>query len=491
VQIDLDYAPQSRQALLHGTVANQIFYGGAAGGGKSHALRWDAIAFCLENPGCDAYLFRRTLGELQDNHIRKIRNEIPSVLGEYKTNEQRFVFYNGAGINFCYCEKEQDVHRYQGAEMHWLGVDEASHLTEYQLTYLRGRVRLGSWAPKTKLLPRIVFASNPGGPGHTFLKKTFIDGSVPEVLFRDKTMADPKNPDDQGWLSVFIPAKMRDNKYLSSNYAGQFSALPPELARALTEGDWDAVVGAALHNLSREKHQLRPFDPPKWWTRFMCIDWGTAKPFSVGWYCVADQDTHLAAKNGWDGVDIPAGAVIRYREWYGWDGKADKGKRMPAAVVAQKILEREDGEVIDYRVGDTGMWAQHDGPSPQENMSTATDGRFRMRQSKKDRKAMYAEILARLSGSEDYGESGEESLPMFYVTANCEHFWRTVPMLVLDEFDPDKGPNSKQEDHVYDEVGYALRSRPFVTTQRDREHEKWETEYKRYARNSVDPYATV
>jgi len=248
-QIDLDYAPQPRQALLHGTVANQIFYGGAAGGGKSHALRWDAIAFCLENPGCDVYLFRRTLGELQDNHIRKIRNEIPAVLGEYKTNEQRFVFYNGSGINFCYCEKEQDVHRYQGAEMHWLGVDEASHLTEYQLTYLRGRVRLGSWAPKTKLLPRIVFASNPGGPGHTFLKKTFIDGSVPEELFRDGTMADPKNPDDEGWLSVFIPAKMRDNKYLASNYAGQFSALPPELARALTEGDWDAVVGAARHNI--------------------------------------------------------------------------------------------------------------------------------------------------------------------------------------------------------------------------------------------------
>lgn len=491
MNIDLEYEPQPKQALLHSTVARQIFYGGAAGGGKSHALRWDAIAFCLENPGCDAYLFRRTLGELQDNHIRKIRAEIPSVLGEYKTNDQRFQFYNGSGINFCYCEKESDVHRYQGAEMHWLGVDEASHLTEYQLTYLRGRVRLGSWRPKTKLLPRIAFASNPGGPGHTFLKQTFIDVSVPEELFFDRTMADPKNEADRGWLSIFIPAKMQDNRFLESNYAGQFAALPPELARALTEGDWDAVVGAALHNLSRERHQLRPFDPPKWWTRFMVIDWGTAKPFSVGWYCVAGEDTELASKGGWPAREIPAGAVIRYREWYGWDGKADKGCRMPAAVVAKKVLEREDGEVIDYRVGDTGMWAQHDGPSPQENMYAATDGRFAMRQSRKDRHAMYSEILSRLAGVDDYVETGEEGVPMFYVTANCEHFWRTVPMLVLDQFDPDKGPDTKQEDHVYDEVGYALRSRPFVMTERDREEMEWKRNHERYVRKTADPYATV
>ena len=112
-EIVLPYTPQDKQKLLHSTEARQILYGGAAGGGKSHSLRWDAIAFCLQNPGCDAYLFRRSRGELMDNHIRKIRAEIPAELGQYNSKEDRFVFTNGSGINFCYCEKENDVYRHR------------------------------------------------------------------------------------------------------------------------------------------------------------------------------------------------------------------------------------------------------------------------------------------------------------------------------------------------------------------------------------------
>src|SRR6185369_7257000 len=103
--------------------------------------------FCVQNPGLDAYLFRRTLGELEDNHIREINKVIPGTLGHYNETKKRFEFYNKSGINFCYCEKENDVKRYQGASIHWLGVDEAAHLSEFQLTYLRTRVRLGSWEP--------------------------------------------------------------------------------------------------------------------------------------------------------------------------------------------------------------------------------------------------------------------------------------------------------------------------------------------------------
>ena len=442
--IVLPYEPQEKQRLLHGAKAKQVFYGGAAGGGKSHSLRWDAIAFCLNNPGCDAYLFRRSRGELMDNHIRKIKGEIPKELGDYNSKEDRFNFYNGSGINFCYCEKENDVYRYQGAEIHWLGVDEATHLTDFQLSYLRGRVRLGSWKPEgdSDRLPRIVFCSNPGGPGHQFLKDTFISPAPAMRYFWDATMKDPGDDADKGWLSVYIPAGMDDNRYLDPNYAGQFASLPPEMARALTEGDWDAVVGAALHNLSRERHLVRDFDIPRHWTRFMVIDWGTAKPFSVGWYAVSDGAL-VEARGDYGAVYIPSGALVRYREWYGWDGKPNRGSRLPATAVAKRLKEMEDG-VMDYRVGDTGMWAQHDGPSVYEKFYN--EGIF-LRQSKKDRIAGYWEILSRLAGNEHYREDGEEDHPMLFITESCKHFWRTCPVLVADGTDPEKGPDTKLEDH--------------------------------------------
>lgn len=489
--ISLPYVPQDKQKLLHGARANQVFYGGAAGGGKSHSIRWDAVAFCLRNPGLDAYLFRRTLGELEDNHIRKMQAEIPSILGKYNETRKRFEFYNGAGLNFCYCEKEADVLRYQGAEIHWLGVDEAAHLTEYQLTYLRSRVRLGSWKPTDKLdielLPRIVYASNPGGPGHQFLKSTFIDPAPPLTYFFDSSMADVKTG-SMGWKSVFIPARMTDNLYLDKSYAGQFRALAPELARALTEGDWDAVVGAALHNLSRDRHQLRQFTPPRHWTRFMSIDWGTARPFSVGWYCVSDGAT-LAAKDGWPERNLPAGALIRYAEWYGSDGRSNRGLRLSSDQVALGILKREkerNEPDIAYRIGDHQMWAQHDGPSQRERMFTATEGRINLRKSRKDLKANYAEIIARLAGNPKFSETGETWEPMFFITANCTEWWRTVPTLVIkqDEPDPDKGPSSGQENHCYDETQYALASRPFTQTK-----EEYENIGK--PRPRMDPYATA
>lgn len=478
--IELPYQPQPKQRLLHETEARLVLYGGAAGGGKSTSLRWDIIGWCLQVPGLDAYLFRRTLPELEANHIRKIKTELPATLGSYNETRKRYEFFNGSGINFCYCEKEDDVARYQGAEIHLLGVDEAAHLTDYQLNYLISRVRLGDFAARVPekyraLLPRAVFTSNPGGPGHLFLKQKFIDAGPAGVMFTDPELE---------WPSIFIPARMGDNQYLDRGYEKQFSGLPPELAKALREGDWDAVVGKALHSLSRETHMLRPFVPPRHWTRFMAMDWGTARPFSVGWYCVSEGAV-LAAKDGWPERYLPDGAVIRYAEWYGWNGKANQGCRLESPAVAKGILQRETERKdppMMYRVIDSAAGNRHDGPSVIERMEQ-TDERLRFRKSEKDRKAGYREFLDRLALT----DSGE---PMFFCTSDCTHFWRTVPTLVLDDTDPEKGPDTQQEDHVYDEVDYGFLSRPFVTTEKDVYDEELR-EARRQARKSVDPYATA
>lgn len=448
----------------------------------------------------DAYLFRRTRAELQMTHIRRIELELPAELGRQNKTDNRFEFRNGSMLNFCYCENENDVTRYQSAEFHWLGVDEASHLTEFQLTYLRGRVRLGDWKPSgwvgdpgdkfKDLLPRIVFASNPGGPGHDFLKRTFINPNPSgETIFADQSMTE--DSEDAPWPTIYLPAKIRDNKYLAKGYAGQFKSLGPEMFKALTEGDWDAVVGQALHNLSRERHLLRPFDPPRHWTKFMVIDWGSARPFSVGWYTVSEGAV-LNGKRGAPDVVLPAGALIRYNEWYGWNGQTNKGCGMASQNVAREVLKREKAreEIMDYRIGDSEMWARHDGPSTADRMFESTDGRFQMRKSVKDRKQNYNEVISRLAGDPHFMQDGiEGEAPMLFVTSNCEHWWRTVPVLVLDTNDPDKGPDSKMEDHAYDELSYACRSRPYITTEKDRYWEQWGGEIEKARGKSTDPYA--
>lgn len=491
-----DYEPQPRQQLLHTTAATLVFYGGAVGGGKSHAIRWDLILWCLTVPGIQCYLFRRTLGELEDNHIKQIQQELPESVGTYNDTKKVFSFANGSAIMFCYCEKEQDVKRRQGSEIHVLGVDEASHLTEGQLTYLIGRNRLGGFRQRVPeqlrhLLPRAVFGSNPGGPGHDFLKRNFVTAAPPERMFYNPNFRDKKDPDDKGRLSIFIPAKMRDNRFLDANYSGNLAGLPEELRRAYEDGDWDAVVGQALP-VERHRHLLRQFQPPRHWTHFQSIDWGTGKPFSIGWYCVSDG-AYLAARDNWPEIYLPAGAIIRFAEMYGWNGKADQGCRKDARTVAREVRAFEESlrlPPMDYRVADSGMWAQHDGPSPAENMMD--EAAFVLRKSQKDRERNYSEFLARLAGNPLIRENGRsEEHPMLFITANCTHFWRTVPILTLDETDPNKGPDTKLEDHVYDEVAYAIRSRPYVMTKDDRWEEEWGEIARRALGKNQDPYATA
>lgn len=267
-------------------------------GGKSCCLRWDAIMLCLNNAGLEAYLFRRTYSELEDNHIRPLLRELPNSVAVYRQTQNIFEFFNGSRIVLCHCKDTYDYLKYMGAEMHALYVDEASLFETVQLIEFRGRVRLGSFADKVNpkdrpFLPRCVFASNPGGPSHNFLQRTFISPAPEGTIFFDKTLKDPSDPAHEGWTTIFIRAKMTDNKFTDQNYGAVLSAMSPERARALREGDWSAVEGAALDQLDKQRHMVRGFEPPKHWTIFSSLDWGTAHPFSVGWYCVVGEDTYV------------------------------------------------------------------------------------------------------------------------------------------------------------------------------------------------------
>lgn len=488
--IELNLHP--KQSIAYQSKATEILYGGAAGSAKSHLMRVGAISWCIAIPGLQVYLFRRVRDDLIKNHLEGptgFRMLLAPWLDIWVTIvEDEIRFSNGSKIYLCHCKDEKDRFKYQGSEIHVLLIDELTHFTEVIYRFLRSRVRMPESmtipVEYVGLFPRILCGSNPGGIGHAFVKATWID-SAP-------AMETWSTPDEEGgFIRQFIPARLSDNPSINQRqYTSNLSGLGnPELVKAMLEGDWDVVAGAAL-DISRERHMVRAFTPPRHWTRFQGLDWGYVRPYSIGWYCVVEGGVTLAAKGDWPEVYLPDGAVVRYREKYGWTGKPNEGCREESPEVARAIIatESEAGERMDYRIADTQIWAKNDGTSIYERMYKATDGKYNPRKSQKDKQANYSEVCARLSG--DKQEDGIY-LPMFYITENCTQFWRTVPSLILDELRPENGPDEKQENHVWDEVAYSLMSRPFIRTAEQR----LESEYKRITRkirdaNSMneDPY---
>lgn len=479
-----------KQGVVLLSQANEILYGGAAGGGKSHLMRVLAIAVAYNVPYAQVYLFRRESVDLIKNHLNgptsfhvMLAPLVKSGHAFINLSKNEISFWNGSKILLCHCKNEKDIYGYQGAEIHFLLIDELTHFTDAMYRFLRGRLRMGGLQVPEKwktFLPRIVCGSNPGNIGHQFVKGMFIDGRPPFAI--------EGMPKQEGGLRrQYIPALLDDNPTMAEtdpDYVDRLEGLgTPELVRAMKLGDWDIVAGAALERLSRITHGVRPFKIPGHWTRFMSMDWGTAKPFCVAWYAVVEGEVLLKGKDGDPDVYLPDGSLIAYRELYGWNGKPDEGCRRESFEVAGEILaiEREAGERMDYRIGDSAMWAQTDGPSPQERMYNHTDRQFVMRKSEKDREMNYQEVRARLAG--------EGGRPMFYAFSNLIHFWRTVPTLQLDEVRPEKGPDSAQEDHWYDQWGYACRSRPFRTTKTDRVNQAYNHALKKAGLSkSNDPY---
>jgi hypothetical protein len=426
-------------------------YGGAAGGGKSYYLRVAAIAWCGAVPGIQVYLFRRTLPDLRDNHLRGptsffvlLANGLKDGRVKYRAQENEFEFQNGAILHLCYCDSENDVEKYRGAEIHVLMMDELTHFSEYQYRFLRSRVRVaGLKLPEgvKHRLPRIEAASNPGSIGHAWVKRTFIAPRAYGEMWKTA-------PEEGGMIRQFIPARLSDNPHLTKDdpqYADRLRGLGSDnLVRAMLDGDWDIIAGAAFEKLRRDTHCIEPFVPPEDWICFGSLDWGSSRPFSFGLWTVSNGNVLP------DGRHFQRGAIIRYNELYGWNGKPNEGMRMEVSEVAKQCLARAKRKLA-YCVADPSMWKVDGGPSHAEVM-----GRHGLilRPGDHNRHAGYLEMRGRIAGNEDG--------PMFYVTKNChDGFWRTVPDLVMDEADPED-VDTDQEDHAYDDARYACMSRPWA-----------------------------
>lgn len=412
-------------------------------------MRTAAIMWCTQVAGLQVYLFRRISDDLVKNHIEGPKGFramlAPWIIAGLCTMvEDEIRFWNGSKIYLCHCKDEKDRFKYLGAEIHVLLIDELTSFTEVIYRFLRGRVRaVGlSLPPDLKpLFPRILCASNPGNVGHLWVKRTFIDGALP---FEIRQMGD----EEGGMRRQFIPALLADNPSMTNDdptYRTRLRGLGSDaLVKAMEDGDWNVVAGAFFDCWSSERHIIAPFAIPKHWTRFGSFDWGSAKPFSMGWWAVSDGSILP------DGRCYPAGAMIRYREWYG-AASPDVGLKMVAEDVAKGIKSRETGEEITYRVADPACFKVDGGPSHAERMHN--EG-VTFRRADNSRVAGWDQFRGRLVGDEDAG-------PMLYVFETCTDFIRTVPALQHDDTKAED-VDTDGEDHAGDEGRYACMSRPYT-----------------------------
>jgi hypothetical protein len=286
--------------------------------------------------------------------------------------------------------------------------------------------------------PRILCGSNPGNIGHQWVKAAFVDSAEPLAL---RQMGD----DEGGMLRQFIPARLDDNPSMTDDdpaYRSRLRGLGSDaLVRAMENGDWDVVAGAYFPEFVRDKHVISPFAIPEHWTKFASFDWGSAKPFSVGWWAISDGSLLP------DGRRYPTGAMVRYREWYG-AASPDVGLQMTAEEVADGIKMREL-ERTSYRVSDPACWKRDGGPSIAERMLARG---ISFQRADNNRIAGWDQMRDRFRGDDE---------PMLYVFETCRDFIRTVPALQHDDKKPED-VDSDGEDHAGDEARYACMSRPYT-----------------------------
>lgn len=425
----------------------ELFYGGAAGGGKSDFLLGDFLQDTTTyGRNWQGILFRRTYNELEEL-IRRSREIYPGSGAVWHEQPKTWTWPNGATLRMRYIERDNDATRYQGHQYTWIGWDELTQWpTDYGYRYLRARLRSAQDVP-TK---RIRAAANPGGVGHHWVKRYFVEPAPGGFM----PLVDPVTQAQR----MFIPARLRDNRILVQSdptYADRLRGLSSNaMVRAWLEGDWTVIEGAYFDCWRYDKHVVEPFAVPQDWVRFRAADWGSSKPFSIGWWAIAGDDHPT------EGGVIPRGALVKYREWYG--AVADNtGMKLTAEAVANGITERERGDPrLRYAVLDPSCFREDGGPSIAERINLILQGtRMRpfheadnSRVPQRGSMGGWDQMRARLVGL--------DGRPMIYFFNTCVDSIRTIPALQHDQ-DRTEDVNSDSEDHAADECRYACMSRPY------------------------------
>jgi hypothetical protein len=432
------------QSVFLAASERQILFGGSAGGGKSYAMLVDPVRY-FDYPRFSGLLVRRTTEELRDL-IResKMLYDNPTIKGKWSTRDGTWTFPSGAQLWMSYLERDADVTRYQGQAYTWIGFDELTQWpTPYAWDYMHSRLRTTDKNLQPFLSMRA--STNPGGPGHSWVKKMFIDpapagkafwatdSETGEVLIddddRSETFGQPL------FKRRFIPSSLDDNPYLArdGNYRRTLMAMPKYQREQLLYGNWDVAEGSAFTEWDRKIHVIEPFDVPNHWVKFRACDYGYGSYSGVLWFAIEPKTDK----------------IIVYRELY--------VSKVLAIDLADMILdaERYDG-LVRYGMLDSSLWHQRGdtGPSLADQM-IGRGCRWRPAdRSKGSRVAGKNEIHRRLQVDEFTGE------PRMQIFDTCVNLIAQLPAIPLDKSNPEDVDTNYAHDHLYDALRYGLRSRP-------------------------------
>lgn len=426
--------PNKKQRLFFSDRHKVVAFGGARGGGKSWAVRVKALLLCLKNKGIKIMILRRTYPELQENHIKPFLSLLPPGIYSYNDGKKVLRFFNGSEILFKYCAGDKDLPLFQGLECDVLFIDEATQFTEYQFNVVSACVRGVNDFPK-----RIYLTCNPGGVGHQWVKRIFIDRDFKK--------------DEDGNDYSFIQSLVTDNEALMKSqpdYVRQLDSLPEKIKKAWRFGEWDIFAGQFFedfvndpeHYGDRERtHVIAPFQIPDDWPVYRSYDFGYSKPFSVGWWAV-DYD----------------GRIYRVLELYGGTTEPNEGVRWSPDKQFEEIrrIEREHpllkGKDI-VGVADPAIWDSSRGESIAD--MAASKG-IVFTPGDNSRIAGWMQMHYRF-------QFDERGIPMIYIFNTCKAFIRTIPSLIYSETRAEDLDTSL-EDHVADETRYFCMSRPISPT---------------------------
>lgn len=311
-----------RQKLFFMARRRFIGYGGARGGGKTWSVRMKAMLLASRYAGIKILIVRRSFQELRDNHILPLQMELRDI-ARWKEQEKRFIFPNGSYIRFGYCSAERDVLQYQGQEFDIIFIDEATQLTEFQFQTFKGCLRGANDFPK-----RMYLTCNPGGVGHAWVKRLFVDRQ-----YRGDERADDYE---------FIQAKVTDNPVLMEKdpeYIHMLKSLPYELREAWLNGSWDVFAGQYFSEWDRDVHVVAPFEPPAWWRRYVTIDYGL--DMLAAYLVVVDEhDMAYVVREVYQGRDLGEGA-----------------KGLIVSEAAQAVLDMVGEDKITAYLAPPDLWA--------------------------------------------------------------------------------------------------------------------------------------
>lgn len=432
-----------QKAVLVDKKHKYIAYGGARGGGKSWVVRTKAILLALKYQGIKILIVRRTYPELLGNHINTMTEQLAGI-AKYNKQEKTLFFTTGSTIKFDYCASDADLMHYQGQEYDVVFIDEATNFTDHQLDVFLACVRGVNKFPK-----RIYYTCNPGGPGHQYIKRLFVDRNF--------------LPSEKPSEYVFYQALPQDNTALmltQPDYISQLERLPSKLRDAWLYGKWDVFEGQFFEDFIinpssdavkatrlpaetlRERHLwchvIKQFETiPGEWQIYRGFDWGYSKPFATV-YMACD----------WDG------RLYQFAEFYGCTGDPNEGVKWDADRVFREMREFENthpllkGRSING-IADPSMWDKSRGV-PIADMGIPHGILFTPGDNK--RIPGWMQFHYRLA----FDKSGRS---MYYVTENCKHTIRTIPLQMYDETHVED-LDTDMEDHLCDAIRYVFMARP-------------------------------